>query len=253
MEKVELFGCPVDNLSLSDTVKRIEYIIREGEPKRHCALNAAKVVKMHKDERLREIVSTSDVVNADGQSIVWASSLLKRPLPERVAGIDLMQKLLELAESRGYRVFLLGGTEEVIQELKVNLKRKHPKLRLVGWRNGYFKAGEEAELVREIKERSPDILFVGMSTPKKEYFIAKYQTTLKVPFLMGVGGSFDVLCGRIRRAPHFMQQMGLEWLYRFLQEPTRMWKRYLVTNILFLFYLLRERFANNHLNKAQSN
>jgi N-acetylglucosaminyldiphosphoundecaprenol N-acetyl-beta-D-mannosaminyltransferase len=241
MNKITLLGCPIDNLSFDDTLRRIEDSIQKRKPIRHCAINAAKIVKIQSDRRLREIVVSSDVISPDGQSIVWASRFLKKPLPERVTGIDLMQKLLELAARKGYKVFLLGAREEVICELKEKLKQKLPGLNLVGWRNGYFSKAEEEKIVKEINQKKPDILFVGMSSPKKEYWMSKYQSALKVPFRMGVGGGFDVLVGKIKRAPRWMQKLGLEWFYRFLQEPTRMWKRYLVTNTLFLFYLLKEK------------
>jgi N-acetylglucosaminyldiphosphoundecaprenol N-acetyl-beta-D-mannosaminyltransferase len=241
MNRITLFGCPIDNLGFDDTLKRIEDSIQNGKPIRHCAVNAAKIVKIQTDKKLREIVATSDLINPDGQSIVWASRFLKKPLPERVTGIDLMQKLLELAADKGYKVFLFGATEEVIWELREKLRRELPHLNLVGYRNGYFSPDEEKGIVREINEKRPDMLFVGMGSPKKEYWMNKYQSALKVPFRMGVGGSFDVLVGKTKRAPHWMQKLGLEWFYRFLQEPARMWKRYLVTNTLFLFYLFKER------------
>ncbi len=241
MNKITLFGCPIDNLNFDDTLRKIEDSIQKKKPIRHCAINAAKIVNIQSDRRLREIVASSDVINPDGQSIVWASRFLKKPLPERVTGIDLMQKLLKLSAEKSYRVFLLGAREEVICELKEKLKRELPHLNLVGWRNGYFSPDEEEGIVKEINQKKPDILFVGMSSPKKEYWMNKYQSALKVPFVMGVGGSFDVLVGKTKRAPPWMQRLGLEWFYRFLQEPTRMWKRYLVTNTLFFFYLLKEK------------
>ena len=244
MNKITLFGCPIDNLGFDDTVRRIEDSIQKRQPIRHCAINAAKIVKIQSDRKLREIVVSSDVISPDGQSIVWASRFLKKSLPERVTGIDLMQKLLELAEKKGYKVFLLGAREEVISRLTEKLKQKLPRLNLVGWRNGYFSTAEEKEIVEEINQKKPDILFVGMSSPKKEYWMSKYQSSLKVSFCMGVGGGFDVLVGKIKRAPQWMQKLGLEWFHRFLQEPTRMWKRYLVTNTLFLFYLLKEKLKN---------
>ncbi len=244
MNKITLFGCPIDNLGFDDTVRRIENSIQKRQPIRHCAINAAKIVKIQSDRKLREIVVSSDVISPDGQSIVWASRFLKKPLPERVTGIDLMQKLLELAANKGYKVFLLGAREEVISRLTEKLKQKLPRLNLVGWRNGYFSTAEEKEIVEEINQKKPDILFVGMSSPKKEYWMSKYQSSLKVSFCMGVGGGFDVLVGKIKRAPRWMQKLGLEWFHRLLQEPTRMWKRYLVTNTLFLFYLLKEKLKN---------
>ena len=245
MDRIELFGCPVDSLNLDQTVGRIESIIRRREPKRHSALNAAKIVRMRKDQRLRQIVTASHMVSADGQSVVWASRLLGKPLPERVAGIDLMQKLLSLAQERGYGVYLLGATEEVLLRLRERLTREYPGLKLVGCRNGYFSHRDEENIVDEINAAHPDILFVGISTPRKEYFLGKYQAKLRVPFCMGVGGSFDVLSGKSKRAPRLMRRMGLEWFYRFMQEPARLWRRYLVTNLLFLFYLLQERLGRS--------
>ena len=241
MNKITLFGCPIDNLSFDDTLRKIEDSIQKRKPIRHCAINAAKIVKIQSDRRLREVVVSSDMISPDGQSIVWASRFLKEPLPERVTGVDLMQKLLELAAKKGYKVFLFGAREEVICELKEKLKRELPGLNLVGWRNGYFSKDEEEGIVKEINQKKPDILFVGMSSPKKEYWMNKYQGALRVPFCMGVGGSFDVLVGKIKRAPQWMQKLGLEWFHRFLQEPTRMWKRYLVTNSLFFFYFVKEK------------
>ena len=239
-----LFGCPIDTLTFDDTLRKIEDSIQKRKLIRHCVINAAKIVKMKSDRKLREIVVSSDMISPDGQSIVWASRFLKKPLPERVTGIDLMQKLLKLASEKGYKVFLLGAKEEVICELKEKLKRELPNLNLVGCRNGYFSPAEEEGIVKEINEKKSDILFVGMSSPKKEYWMSKYQSDLKVPFCMGVGGSFDILVGKTKRAPRWMQRVGLEWFYRFLQEPTRMWKRYLVTNTLFIFYLLKEKFLD---------
>jgi N-acetylglucosaminyldiphosphoundecaprenol N-acetyl-beta-D-mannosaminyltransferase len=244
MGKIELFDCPVDSLNLDQTISRIESIIRRRETRRHSALNAAKIVRMRKDDKLRQIVTASDMVSADGQSVVWASRLLGKPLPERVTGIDLMQRLLRLAQERGYGVYLLGATEEVLLRLRERLIREYPGLNLVGCRNGYFSGLDEDNIIEEINAAHPDILFVGISTPKKEYFLGKYQAKLRVSFCMGVGGSFDVLSGKSKRAPQIMRRMGLEWFYRFVQEPARLWKRYLVTNLLFLFYLLRERVGN---------
>lgn len=252
MNKITLMGCPIDALTFDDTLRRIEDSIRERKLIRHCAVNAAKIVKIQSDKKLREAVVSSDVISSDGQSIVWASRFLKKPLPERVTGIDLMQKLLKLSSEKGYKVFLLGAKEEVMVELKEKLKRELPDLHLTGCRNGYFSQTEEEEIVKEINEKKPDILFVGMSSPQKEYWLSKYQSALKVPFCMGVGGSFDVLVGKTKRAPVWMQRVGLEWFYRFLQEPTRMWKRYLVTNTLFLYYLLKEKFLELSATRSDS-
>ena len=234
-----VLGIRIDRLDMDGTLNHIEELIASRQPHQHVVVNAAKVVAMRKDERLTDIVSACDLVSADGQSIIWASRILGDPLPERVAGIDLMMALLRRADEKRYRVFFFGAEEAVVRRVVHICREQHPGLQISGWRNGYFSVGEEEEIVEEIRASKSDILFVGMSSPKKEYWLARYIDKLSVPFCMGVGGSFDVLAGKVRRAPQWMQQGGLEWLFRFLQEPGRMWKRYLSTNSLFAWLVLR--------------
>jgi N-acetylglucosaminyldiphosphoundecaprenol N-acetyl-beta-D-mannosaminyltransferase len=239
---VELLGCRIDALTMSETLDRVEQIIRQGEPAQHVVINVAKVVMMNRDDRLQGIIRNCALVNADGQAIVWVASILKKPLPERVAGIDLMIALLKLAETKRYTVYFLGAHEEVLARFLDTVSGQFPGLRIAGSRNGYFSEGESFDVVRQIRRAGPDILFVGISSPKKEYWLAENLTALNVPFVMGVGGSFDVLAGKVRRAPRWMQKAGLEWLYRVLQEPRRMWKRYLVGNTKFILLVIREYF-----------
>lgn len=236
----ELLGCRIDALTMSETVDRIEQIIRNGPPSQHVVVNAAKVVMMRHDDRLMGIIRSCALVNADGQAIVWAASLLKKPLPERVAGIDLMLALLKLAEQKKYKVFFLGARDEVLQQFLKNITEQFPGIQVAGFRNGYFNETENEAVVRQIRQTSPDILFVGISSPKKEFWLAENLNALNVPLAMGVGGSFDVLAGKVRRAPVWMQRTGFEWLYRVLQEPRRMWKRYLVGNTIFIGLVAKE-------------
>jgi N-acetylglucosaminyldiphosphoundecaprenol N-acetyl-beta-D-mannosaminyltransferase len=232
--KVSVLGCDIDALTLPETVAEIDRLISARRPVQHCVINAAKAVMLERDERLREIVSSCALVNADGQSVVWASRVLGRPLPERVAGIDLFMALLQLAEDRGYGVYFLGATEEVVLEVVERARREHPRLCISGWHDGYLQSGDSDVVVAHVSEHHPQILFVGMPSPQKEYWLAENLERLGVPFSMGVGGSFDVYAGRAKRAPAWMQRHGLEWLFRFVQEPTRMWRRYLVGNVAFL-------------------
>jgi N-acetylglucosaminyldiphosphoundecaprenol N-acetyl-beta-D-mannosaminyltransferase len=176
---------------------------------------------MQHDPELRRIVDACELVSADGQSVVWASRLLGDPLPERVAGIDLMQELLALAERRGFRVFILGAKPEVLEMARRRILAQHPRLQLVGTRDGYFSEAEaeEAKVAEEIRDARPDILFVAMSSPRKEYWLARYGRTIDVPFVMGVGGAIDVVAGITQRAPGPFQRLGLEWAYRLAQEP----------------------------------
>jgi N-acetylglucosaminyldiphosphoundecaprenol N-acetyl-beta-D-mannosaminyltransferase len=224
---------------MDEAVAQCHEFVRTGLPSRHMAVNAAKVVAMKKDERLRRIVEESDLVTADGQSLVWASRLLGAPLPGRVAGIDLMCELLALADRRGYRVYLLGARQSALDAAVAHVSARYPGLTLAGARNGYFTEAEAGMVAEDIARARPDMLFVGMSSPFKEYFLDRFGDTMQIPVMMGVGGAIDVLAGVTARAPRPVQRLGLEWLFRLLQEPRRLGRRYLVTNSLFLALLAR--------------
>lgn len=204
-------------------------------------LNAAKVVKLQRDDLLRESMLRCDVLVADGQAVVWAGKVVGQPLPERVAGIDLFEALLALADREGHRVFLLGARREVLDRVVTVIGDRWPGVVVAGHRDGYFAHEQSGEVAAEIAGSGADMLFLGMSTPRKEIFLGTYADALGVPVLHGVGGSFDVLAGITRRAPLGWQRCGMEWAYRLIQEPRRMWRRYLTTNTLFLWALARER------------
>lgn len=233
-DRAVVLGCEIDRLDIAQTVERCREIIESGRTGQHVAINVAKLVALQDDPRLREIVRGCDIVSADGQPIVWASRLLGDPLPERVAGIDLMERLLELAEEHGYRVYFLGARREVLTRAVERIQAQHPRLKIAGYRDGYFADAESAAVAAEIREAQLHMLFVAMSSPRKEYWLAEHGRELHVPFLMGVGGSLDVIAGAARRAPTWAQRAGLEWLFRVSQEPRRLWRRYLVTNIHFI-------------------
>ena len=224
---------------MDGTLARCEELIAAGRPAQHVAINAAKLVAMQRDAELREIVAGCDLVSADGQAVVWASRLLGDPLPARVAGIDLMHELLGLSERKGYRVFVLGAKKDVLEQAVANAREMYPGLQLAGARDGYFDDDEADSVAEQIRAAAPDILFVAMPSPKKEYWLARYGKLIGVPFVMGVGGAVDVLAGQTRRAPRWLQRAGLEWLYRLLQEPRRMVGRYLIGNLRFCMLVLR--------------
>ena len=221
------------------TVERCRELIEADGVARQVSLNAAKLIALREDERLREIVRGCELVNADGQSVVWASRLLGDPLPERVAGIDLMQQLLALAERNDYSVYFLGATATVLQRALTRIRALHPRLRIAGSHHGYFAAEAEPTVRAAIRGAAPDILFVALSSPAKEYWLAE-NDDLRAGLVMGVGGSLDVVAGDLRRAPHRLQRLGLEWLFRLVQEPGRLWRRYLTTNLRFTALVLRE-------------
>ena len=239
LETIRLFNVPIANATMAQAVRLVEDHIIFGKRLDIGVVNAAKLVAMQTDEQLRNSVLSSDVIFADGQAVVWASRLVGQPLTERVAGIDLMYALLERGSQIGLRVYCLGAEEWVSAQVAQNIRDRYPGIQLAGRRNGYFSQDEEAEIVRNIRDSAADILFVAMSSPMKENFMARWGDAMSVTVTHGVGGSFDVLAGKVKRAPKVLQRMGLEWLFRVLQEPGRLWHRYMTSNIAFLRMLFR--------------
>jgi len=239
-DRARILGCEIDRLDMEATVRRCAEIVEAGGPAQHVAVNVSKIVALHDDERMRAIVEGCELVSVDGQPVVWASRLLGDPLPERVAGIDLMFRLLELAEERGYSVYVLGARQEVLDTAIAKLAERYPRLALAGSHHGYFTDEESDRICELVRAAQPDILFVAMTSPRKEYWLADHALALGVPFSMGVGGSIDVVAGLTKRAPRWMQRAGLEWFYRFAQEPLRLGPRYLRTNARFAALLARE-------------
>ncbi|MCH7515078.1 MAG: WecB/TagA/CpsF family glycosyltransferase [Bacteroidetes bacterium] len=240
-KRIFLFNTPVDCLTLDETVERINHAIREGRQVIHTCINANKVVLMEKDGELHKNVIEADIINADGQAVVWVSRLLKTPLPERVPGIDLMEQLLDLAHQKGYTTYFLGATQDVVEKVVEFYSKRHSEKIIAGFRNGYFTPEEQSQIAIEINNSGCSILFVAIPSPKKENFINQYRNLMSnVNLLMGVGGSFDVITGKVKRAPKWMQDNGLEWLFRLLQEPRKMWKRYLIGNIKYIRLAIRE-------------
>jgi N-acetylglucosaminyldiphosphoundecaprenol N-acetyl-beta-D-mannosaminyltransferase len=235
-----LFGIAVDALTMTQAVSRCIDAIEHGTYLSVGMVNAAKVVAMHRNARLREAVGGCGMVLADGQSVVWASRMLGSPLPERVAGIDLFLELLEHSARRAYRVYFLGARPDVLARMLTEVGRRYPGLAVAGARHGYFRPEEEPDIAAEIRRSDPDLLFVGMSPPRKELFVSQWGENTACRVVHGVGGSFDVLAGLTRRAPAWYQEHGLEWLYRAWQEPARLGRRYATTNTWFMALVARE-------------
>ena len=233
-ESVNILGIDIRKLSMAQVVEYCDQSIQRRQPTVLGVVNAAKLVNCREDSELRKSVQESDVVLADGLPVVWLSRWMGDPLPERVAGIDIMHRLLELADRKHYAVYFLGAKSEVVQKVVDYTRIHHPGATIAGYRDGYFSSEKEADVAAEIQASRADMLFVAMTSPKKENFQRRYGAVMQVPICHGVGGSFDVVAGVTRRAPLWMQRRGLEWLYRVIQEPNRMWKRYLVTNTKFI-------------------
>ena len=241
MKSFTMMGVRIDPLTMAETVAATEKFVRDKKPLHLMGVNADKLNQCATDEAIKKIVNESEIINADGASVVLAARYLGYSVPERVAGIDLMQKLLHLANEKGYSVYFFGAKEEVLTDMLAIFKKDFPNLRVVGHRNGYFSAEEEEAIQEDIREKKPDFVFVGITSPKKEYLIQKFMENGVNSVFMGVGGSFDVLSGHIKRAPMWMQKANLEWLFRVANEPKRLFKRYFVGNATFIKRVVHEK------------
>lgn len=234
VSRITVAGCPVDGYSLDSAVWELRRRIEAGIKTSVMFINVFKVAEYHANPALGSCLDQADIVAADGVPIVWASRLLRKALPGRVAGADLMDSVLSMCNEQGYTVFLLGARPEVLARTVIALRERYPKLRIVGYRHGYFDQQEEAAVVDEINRCHPQILFLGMSSPRKELFATRNAQRLTATVSQCVGGYFEIIAGETRRASHWMQVGGLEWLYRLLQEPRRLWRRYLFSGLRFV-------------------
>jgi N-acetylglucosaminyldiphosphoundecaprenol N-acetyl-beta-D-mannosaminyltransferase len=245
IKRIKICDIPIDALTMTETLELIDSAISEKKPIHHVVVNAAKMVNAQTDPDLKKSIADCDIINADGQAIVWASNFLNKPLPERVAGIDLMESLVALAAEKKYSVYLLGAKKEIVEKVAAIYKARYGEKIIAGYRDGYFKKNDELAVAEDISKSKADILFVAITSPKKEIFLNTYKKEINTPFIMGVGGSFDVVSGLVKRAPLWMQKSGLEWFYRVIQEPRRMWKRYLIGNTKFILLILKDKFKRN--------
>jgi N-acetylglucosaminyldiphosphoundecaprenol N-acetyl-beta-D-mannosaminyltransferase len=231
---------PIDTFTMQETVETAVSAMATGSKITHVAINVAKLVKMRSDEQLRADVTGADIIGIDGMGIVLGARLLGIAVPERVSGIDLMAELLAQCAAKGFKPYFLGARPEVLAAATAAAQAANSGLKMAGMHHGYFRPDESERIVTEINESKADCLFIGMPTPHKERFLAAYRTALSAPFVMGVGGSFDVMAGKVLRAPLWAQRAGLEWLFRAWQEPRRMIWRYAETNTLFVLLLAQE-------------
>lgn len=245
MERIKILDTFIDNLSMEETVEEVDKYVQNGIPLHLMGVNADKINELNRNERLKHIVNGCGIINADGASVVWASRKLKKPVKERVAGIDLMDRLLALSEKRKYSIYLLGAKQEVVEQTVKVIADKYPGLKIAGFRNGYFFRKDWDEVAQELRSSGAQIIFVGITSPLKEYLVEYLQEKDVPSVFMGVGGSFDVISGNIPRAPMWMQKAGLEWLFRVLQEPGRLWKRYLIGNTRFIISVYREKYRKS--------
>lgn len=231
--RVALFGIPIDNLSESELFARIGELVERGIPSQVTYVNVDCINKALANRAYRHLIETSDLVYADGMGIVFASWSIGQPLKQRLTGADIFPGLCRLCTEQGYSVFLIGGEPGVIDKAVENIKRLHPQLRIVGTHHGFFTPEQSKQLVAQVREARPDILLVGMGAPRQEMWIRDHMDELGAPVQWGVGALFDYYAERFPRAPVWMRKVGLEWLFRLALEPRRLWKRYVIGNVLF--------------------
>lgn len=224
---VSIFGVPISKMNMSDTVRYLTDVIRNKQVHQVITANPIMIMAALDDPAYMAMMKRAELIVPDGTGVVWAAEYVGNPVSERVPGIELVHNLLRAGESYGWKVFLLGASPEVVQAAADRLKQQYPLIRFVGVRDGYFGPDQDAEVIDEIRRAEPDILLVGRSADKQEPWIDRYKHELQIPVMMGVGGSFDVISGKLKRAPEWFIKLRLEWFYRLLQEPWR-YKRMLV-------------------------
>lgn len=235
MARIKLLNTEVDNITMSEAVEEIDRLILQKKPSYVVTPNVDHIVKLEQDDEFKEVYKGANLILTDGQPLIWISKFRKTPIVEKVSGSDLFPKVCELASRRGYKVFLLGAAEGVAKKAADNLRYKYKDLDIVGtysppfgFENNEF---ELNKIIKMINETKPDILAVGLGAPKQEKFIWKYKNKLNVPISLAIGASIDFEAGNIKRCPEWMQKNGLEWFYRLVKEPKRMFKRYLVDDL----------------------
>jgi len=237
-DRFRIAGCPVDQSSMDNAVSELCRRVDSNVKTHVIFVNAAKVVQYRDNQVLRHVMDRAQVLLADGMPVVWLSHLKGTPLCERVAGVDLMVRMIEASAHKGYRVYFLGGRPAVVSKVANYFKERYPTLQVAGYRDGYFSPSEEPIINLEINRSRADIVLIGMSTPQKELWADRNIDKLHATVCQGVGGGFDVIAGVAKRAPNWMQRVGLEWFFRLIQEPGRMWKRYLFSNTSFIWLAL---------------
>ena len=245
MNRLKLLNGKFDIVTRAETVTWIQNIIEKNDKSYLCTVNVAILMTMRKESVLQQFVDSASLVVADGAPIVWYSRLSKSKLPERVTGIDLVEDLCEKSETDGHRIFLLGATQETLDLATATIRSRHPNVQLAGVHHGFFGPEDSKAVVKRINRSNAQILLVAMGVPKQEKFIMDNWQSLEVNIAIPIGGSFEVIAGKKQRAPEFVQSIGMEWFYRLIQEPGRLWKRYLTTGLQFLQLVSKEIFLGN--------
>ena len=220
-ERVKILGVNVDSVTMAQAVERVEQLIAAKKNSIVATANAEMLLRATNDDELKNILNAAELVVPDGAGTVWAARHLGYEMPERVAGFDLVQELMKIAPSKGYKFFLFGSAPTIADKAKLKAEELYPTIEIVGTRNGYFTAADEAEIIAQIKNSKPDVLLAALGVPKQEKWLSAHKDELNIPVSIGVGGTFDVMAGVVKRAPLWMQRAKLEWLYRAMLQPSR--------------------------------
>ena len=221
VERVEILGVKVDAVTMSQAVERVKNLITEKKSSIVATANAEMLLNATHDPELKKILNAADLVVPDGAGTVWAARHLGKFMPERVAGFDLVQELMKIAPAHDFKFFLFGAAPGIADKAKLKAESLYPGIKIVGTRNGYFKSADEPEILSQIKNSRADVLLAALGVPKQEKWLSKYKNELKIPVSIGVGGTFDVMAGIVKRAPLWMQKARLEWLFRAMLQPSR--------------------------------
>lgn len=236
---VSIYGIQFSKLNMQDTVRYLTQRVEQRAATQVITGNPIMVMAGLDSPDFHRVMCGAELVVPDGTGVVWAASHIGEPVAERVPGFDMMHKLLEVGQTRGWRVFLLGSSQEVIERTAKKLEEQFPGVVIAGYRNGFFGPDDDASVIREIRESSPDLLFVARGLNTQEPWIAQYKQELSVPVMMGVGGSFDIIAGVLKRAPRIFQKLRLEWFYRLLQQPSRFGRMFVLPK--FVVKVMRDK------------
>lgn len=243
-DKIKILDIQFHCVNMEDSIKLIEEFIADKGKHQVCVPNVYTTVLMQKDDEFKKFHNSCSLAVADGTPLVWLSRLYSKPIPERVAGPDLFKEFIKRTARKGYNFFFLGTTTPLLKKMIENLKEKYPSLKIAGYYSPpfmkEFPEEENQKMIKIINKAKPDVLWVGLTAPKQEKWIGSNLDRLDVPVSIGVGAAFDFVAGSVRRAPNWIQKIGLEWFYRLCQEPKRLWKRYLIGNTIFIWLVLKE-------------
>ena len=244
-KRIPFMGITIDDLTLDEIVVNVFEMVDHRKPVQIVGVNVDQYLLVKRHEYSRKIFAEASLVFVDGKPIMYMSKLLGHPLKQRTTGPDLMENICKRGAERKYKIFLLGSKETIIKALVKKIRNKYGEDIIVGYRNGYFNKDEEQNIIHKINSSGAHMLFIGIGSPYKEEFISRNLNEINVPFIMGVGGSFDVLSGHIKRAPLWMQKHGLDWFYRFLKEPKRMFRKAFIINLKFIYMVFEEKLKIN--------